>query len=54
MQSGRIEDMEIEDKQQQDVVYNEEDEPEVGNTETDTTIEDSDSESILNGTINTN
>ena len=32
--------MEVEDKQEQDVVYNEEDELEVGNTETDTEVED--------------
>ena len=32
--------MEVEDKQEQDVVYNEEDTPEVGNTETNTEVED--------------
>ena len=32
--------MVVEDKQEQDVAYNEEDEPEVGNTETDTEVED--------------
>ena len=32
--------MEVEDEQEQDVFFNEEDEPEVGNTETDTEVED--------------
>ena len=37
---GGTADMEVEDEQEQDVFFNEEDEPEVGNTETDTEIED--------------
>ena len=37
---GGTEDMEVEDEQEQDVFFNEEDEPEVGNTETDTEVED--------------
>ena len=31
--------MEVEDEQEQNVFFNEEDEPEVGNTETDTEVE---------------
>ena len=32
--------MEVEDEQEQDVFFNEEDEPEVGHTETDTEVDD--------------